>query len=60
MFSLLFVPPITSNFSIHTDGYPYHDLYEDITKHLAIGEVLLMGYFNSQTNTLQVPLHNIT
>jgi len=56
----LLLPPITSNFVVHTNGDAYHDLYEDITRHLATGEILLLGDFNARTSTLQVPLHDIT
>ena len=40
------------------DGAPFVDLYVDIAQYSTVGEVILLGDFNSRTRALQIPLHN--
>jgi hypothetical protein len=39
-------------------GDPFIDLYVDITQYSTVGEVILLGDFNSCTRALQIPLHD--
>lgn len=57
--TIYYFPLATSNFAIHTYGYPHQDLYEDITKYTIIGEVLLLRVFSARTSSMQVPFHDL-
>jgi hypothetical protein len=46
-----YFPPTSSSYAIHNglDGDPFIDLYANITQYSTIGEVILLGDFNSHT-----------
>ena len=55
-----YFPPASSSYAIHNgpNWDPFVDLYVDIAQYSAVGEVILLGDFNSRTRALQIPLHN--
>jgi len=60
--AVCYFPPISSFYAIHNslDSDPFTDLYSDITRFSAIGDVILMGHFNARTKDLQTPMHDWT
>ena len=55
-----YFPPASSSYVIHNGcgRDPFVDLYVGIAQRSAVGEVILLGHFNSRTRALQIPLHN--
>jgi hypothetical protein len=55
-----YFPPTSSSFSLHkyVDKDDFQDLYFDIVKYSALGEVILLWDFNAWTRDGQIPLHN--
>jgi hypothetical protein len=55
-----YLPPTFSSYAIRNglDGDPFIDLYTSITQYSMVGEVILVGDFNSCTKALQIPLHD--
>jgi hypothetical protein len=51
---------VSSSYAIHNglDRDSFVDLYADITQYSMVGEVVLLGDFNSCTKALQIPLQN--
>ena len=46
--AVCYFPPISSSFAIHnSDIDPFTDLYSDITKYSAVGDIIIMGDFNA-------------
>jgi hypothetical protein len=60
--AVCYFPPTSSPYVIHNgpDGDPFIDLYAGITQYMVVGEVVLLGDFNSRTRALQIPLHDQT
>jgi hypothetical protein len=58
--AVCYFPPSSSPYAIHNgpDGDPFIDLYVGITQYSTVGEVVLLGDFNSHTKALQIPLHD--
>jgi hypothetical protein len=58
--AVCYFPPTSSSFAIHNDfnGDPFIDLYTGITQYSVVGEVILLGDFNTRTRDLQTPLHD--
>lgn len=55
-----YFPSASSSYAIHNgpNGDPFIDIYADITQLSSVGEVILIGDFNSHTRSLQIPFHN--
>jgi dolichyl-phosphate-mannose--protein O-mannosyl transferase len=55
-----YFPPTSSSYTIHNghDEDPFIDLYADIIHYMVVGEVVLLGDFNSHTIFLHIPLHD--
>jgi hypothetical protein len=49
--AVCYFPPASSSYAIHNgpDGDPFIDLYANITQYSTVGEVILIGDFNSRT-----------
>jgi len=49
-----YLPPTSSSYAIHNgpDWDPFIDLYVGITQYMVVGEVVLLGDFNSYTRAL--------
>ena len=52
--AVFYFPSTSSSYAIHDgpNGDPFIDLYSDITQYLAVGEVVLLGDFNSSSRAL--------
>jgi hypothetical protein len=57
---ICYFPPASSSYAIHNgpNKDPFIDLYDSITQYMDVGEVVLLGDFNSRTRALQIPLHD--
>lgn len=58
--AVCYFPPTASPFAIH-DGVerdPFTNIYPNITKYSADGEIIIMGDFNARTKDHQVLLHD--
>jgi hypothetical protein len=58
--AICYFPPTSSPYAIHNglEGDPFIDLYVGFTQCSMVGEVVLLGDFNSCTRALQILLHD--
>ena len=57
--SVCYFPPTSSYYAVHSieGGDPYEDLLEHIARFSSMGDIIILGDFNTQTRDLQPPLH---